>query len=98
MLEKMNETRHQEVLDSIKKGKTKSAVRYINTNSPIVLNITNIRISLGMSIGKLSQVSNVSRGYISELESGVYKNPSLSVICKLKVALKCRLDDLIITF
>jgi transcriptional regulator with XRE-family HTH domain len=47
------------------------------------------------SLGKLSVLSGVSKGYLSELEHDIYENPSVRVLCKIKKALGCTLDDLI---
>jgi transcriptional regulator with XRE-family HTH domain len=53
------------------------------------------RLKRKWSINKLSLISRVSKGYISELESDIYENPSIRVLCKLKHALGCTLDDLV---
>lgn len=48
-----------------------------------------------LSLSQLSYKSGVARGYLSEIESGKYDNPSLSVICALCRALKITPNDLI---
>lgn len=59
------------------------------------LRIKEIRIKKRWSLGKLSVLSGVSKGYLSELEHDVYENPSVRVLCKIKKALGCSFDDLI---
>jgi transcriptional regulator with XRE-family HTH domain len=59
------------------------------------LKIKEQRLKRKWSIGKLSVLSGVSKGYLSELEHDVYENPSVRVICKIKKALGCTLDELI---
>jgi transcriptional regulator with XRE-family HTH domain len=59
------------------------------------LKIKEQRLKRKWSIRKLSLISGVSKGYLSELEHDVYENPSVMVICKIKKALNCSLDDLI---
>ncbi|WP_297634701.1 helix-turn-helix transcriptional regulator [uncultured Clostridium sp.] len=53
------------------------------------------RIKMRLSNRELSALSQVSRGYISELEEDKYDNPSLKVICSLAKALNCTPNDLI---
>lgn len=52
-----------------------------------------IRRQRGMSQMELSEKSNVSHGYISELEHNT-KSPTIDVICKLAKALECKPEDL----
>lgn len=61
-----------------------------------VLKIRKFRKNKNLSISKLSFKSNVSRGYITELEQGKYINPGLQTICKLCKQLKITPNDLII--
>ena len=60
-----------------------------------VLKTKEFRQLKNLSISKLSYKSGVARGYITELESGKYINPSLDVICKLCKALKVAPNQLI---
>lgn len=59
------------------------------------LKIKEQRLKRRWSIRKLSLISGVARGYLSELEHDVYENPSVRVLCKLKNALGCTLDELV---
>lgn len=53
-----------------------------------------IRRQRGMSQMELSEITNISHGYISELENNL-KSPTLKILCKLTKALDCTLDDLV---
>lgn len=59
------------------------------------LKIKEQRLKRKWSMRKLSIISGVSIGYISELEHDIYENPSVRVLCKIKTALGCLLDDLV---
>lgn len=48
-----------------------------------------------MSQSELANKTGISRSYLSDLESGRFKNPAVSILCKLAKALDCRLDDLV---
>jgi len=61
----------------------------------LILKIKEERLKRKWSIRKLSIVSGVSKGYLSELEHDIYENPSIRVLCKLKSAIGCTLDDLV---
>jgi transcriptional regulator with XRE-family HTH domain len=62
---------------------------------PLKLKIKEQRLKKKWSVRKLSIISGVSIGYLSELEHDIYENPSVRVLCKIKKALGCTLDDLI---
>jgi len=47
------------------------------------------------STKELSQLSGVARGYLHELESGKYNNPTVEVICKICKALNVTPNNLI---
>lgn len=47
-----------------------------------------IRKSRGMTIGKLSEISGVSMGYICHLENGTRNNPSREIMEKIANALE----------
>lgn len=53
-----------------------------------------IRRQRGISQEKLSDLSGVSKGYISELENNL-KQPTIDTVCKLAKALECSLEELI---
>lgn len=50
--------------------------------------IREIRINKGMKLTELAELSNLSRGYISHLESGTKDNPSYNTMVKISRALK----------
>jgi putative transcriptional regulator len=70
-------------------------VKNLREVKPLKLKIREQRLKKNWSMRKLSIISGVSIGYISELEHDIYENPSVRVLCKIKTALKCTLDDLI---
>ena len=53
------------------------------------------RTSRGLSLYKLSQLSNVSKTYLSEIESGKKANPSADVLLRIASALNVSLPYLI---
>jgi len=59
------------------------------------LKIQEQRTNKKWSIRKLSLISGVARGYISELENDIHENPGIKVMCKIRRALDCTLDDLV---
>lgn len=59
------------------------------------LMLARIRRQRRLTKYKLHQVTGISKSYLTELESGKYMNPSLSVVCKLAKALECSLDELV---
>ncbi|MEW5820833.1 MAG: helix-turn-helix transcriptional regulator [Cyanobacteriota bacterium] len=52
------------------------------------------RLKIGLSLDKLSKLSNVSKTYLSEIESGVKKNPSAGILLKIATALKVSIQYL----
>lgn len=54
-----------------------------------------LRTEKGLSVNEFSRLSNVSKSYISNIERGVQKNPSLIVLNKLANTLGVPLDELI---
>ncbi|ACD22516.1 helix-turn-helix transcriptional regulator [Clostridium botulinum] len=60
-----------------------------------VLKTKEFRELKNLTVSKLSYKSGVAIGYITELENGKYKNPSLQIICKLSKALNITPNDLI---
>ncbi len=60
-----------------------------------VLKTKEFRETKYLTISQLSYKSGVAIGYITELEKGKYKNPSLQIICKLSKALNITPNDLI---
>lgn len=49
--------------------------------------IRDLRKSKGMSLNELAQISGVSKSYISYIERGLQKNPSIIVLKKISEAL-----------
>ncbi|NFH79635.1 helix-turn-helix transcriptional regulator [Clostridium botulinum] len=60
-----------------------------------VLKTKEFRKLKNLTVSQLSYKSGVATGYITELENGKYKNPSLQIICKLSKALNITPNDLI---
>lgn len=58
-------------------------------------NVKMRRIRRRLSIKELSEKSEVSRSYISELEENKHDNPSIKVLCQMCRILNCTPDDLI---
>lgn len=58
-------------------------------------NLKRYRLSKSISQFELGKLSGVSRSYISEIESGIYLNVSLYIICNLCKALTITPNDLI---
>lgn len=59
------------------------------------LRIKELREIKGLSQRELSEKSNIARSYLSELERGVYNNPTIDIICKLASAFGCTLDEIV---
>lgn len=58
-------------------------------------NIKKYRSAKGMSKSELARLINVSPSYITKLENGEKKNPSLEVKIKMAKALGCSMNELI---
>lgn len=56
-----------------------------------------LRLKKGLSINELSDQSGVSKSYLSYIERGIQKNPSLQVLSKLANTLGTTVDDLLQT-
>ncbi|MGP4069216.1 helix-turn-helix domain-containing protein [Halobacillus sp. B29] len=54
-----------------------------------------LRIGKGLSVNEFAKLSNVSKSYISNIERGVQKNPSLIVMSKLAKTLEVPLEELL---
>ncbi|MBM6619061.1 helix-turn-helix domain-containing protein [Bacillus suaedaesalsae] len=50
--------------------------------------IQDLRTKKGMTLSELSKVSGVSKSYLSFIERGIQKNPSIDVIERLAAALE----------
>lgn len=68
----------------------------IQKDPMVTLLINKTRISKGLSVKKLSQLSGVARSSITEIET---KNrfPTIFTMVKLAKALDCSIDDLVET-
>ena len=56
--------------------------------------ITEIRSIKGMSLSKLATKANISKGYLSNIESGIKENPSTEMLEKISNALDVNISDL----
>ncbi|MCP3031476.1 helix-turn-helix domain-containing protein [Halobacillus sp. A1] len=54
-----------------------------------------LRLGRDLSVNQFASLSGVSKSYISNIERGVQKNPSLSVMRKLAATLDVPLEDLL---
>ncbi|WP_328824087.1 helix-turn-helix domain-containing protein, partial [Niallia circulans] len=57
--------------------------------------IKTLRIKKGFSINELSDKSGVSKSYLSYIERGIQKNPSLQVLTKLAHTLETNVEELL---
>ncbi|MCM2981582.1 helix-turn-helix domain-containing protein [Niallia sp. FSL W8-0951] len=57
--------------------------------------IKTLRIKKGFSINELSDKSGVSKSYLSYIERGIQKNPSLQVLTKLSHTLETNVEELL---
>lgn len=57
--------------------------------------IRTLRIGKGLSINEFAKKAQVSKSYISNIERGVQKNPSLIVMGKMAQTLDVPLEDLL---
>lgn len=62
--------------------------------NPLGNAIRRLREASGRTQGQLADSATVSQGYLSQLESGEMKNPSVAVLLRLAVALRIPADDL----
>lgn len=63
----------------------------------IIFNIKKIRESKEISIRSLSNMTNISRTYLSNLENNKYTNPSIDMLEKIANALDVNIKDLFYT-
>ncbi|HEO8419587.1 TPA: helix-turn-helix domain-containing protein [Yersinia enterocolitica] len=57
--------------------------------------LKNLRLKRGYSINELSDKSGVSKSYLSYIERGIQKNPSLQVLSKLASTLDTNVEELL---
>ena len=57
--------------------------------------IKKLRLKRGFSINELSDKSGVSKSYLSYIERGIQKNPSLQVLTKLAYTLDTNVEELL---
>ena len=60
----------------------------------IIFKIKEIRESKNITIYKLAQETNISRGYLTDLENNKKCNPTMSVLCKIADSLNVNVKDL----
>ena len=58
-------------------------------------NVLRLREQRNLTQEQLAEVAGVSWRYLQELEAGKGTNPSLNVLCGLKVALDCSWNELL---
>lgn len=56
--------------------------------------IKNLRMKKGITVYKLSKMTNIARSYLVELENNKKFNPSLNTMYKIANALEVKVDDL----
>ncbi len=61
----------------------------------IKLKVKDVRLSKGISLSECARRTGMSKAYLSQLESGKFKNPSVLVLLKLSVVLGVSINDLI---
>ncbi|NMH70564.1 helix-turn-helix domain-containing protein [Bacillus sp. RO3] len=54
-----------------------------------------LREQMGLTINELANLSNVSKSYISSIERGIQKNPSIRVLKKISSTLNTSLEELL---
>lgn len=57
--------------------------------------IKNLREEKGYTINELSQYSTVSKSYISSIERGIQKNPSIEILKKIALTLDTSLESIL---
>lgn len=57
--------------------------------------IKQLRLQRGYSINELSEKAGISKSYLSYIERGIRKNPSLHILSKLANSLGTTLEDLL---
>lgn len=60
-------------------------------------NMNKIRKEKGMTLTELSCKTGISIGYLSHLENGTRKNPSIEIMDKLAIALEKSIQELFFT-
>jgi XRE family transcriptional regulator of biofilm formation len=56
--------------------------------------IKQLRAERNLSLAQLAELSGVNKSYLSKVERGLQKNPSISIVRKLSVAFDVSLDEL----
>lgn len=59
--------------------------------------IKNIRLKKNLTIYRLSKMSGINRGYLTQLENNKKFNPSLEIMYKIANALNVKVDSLFYT-
>jgi putative transcriptional regulator len=99
MLAQMRQERFSQLVLSMKnynKDNQKLREDYNPTKTyDFKLNLKVKRLQHKLSIRQLSIDTGIAQSYISQLENGVYKNPTADILVKLSKAFNCTIDDLI---
>lgn len=64
-------------------------------NNLIANNIKRIREQIGLSLSALAEQAQVSKAYLSQLESGKFNTPSADVLFKIAGALNVTIADIV---
>lgn len=59
-------------------------------------NIRRLRKEKCISINKLSELTGISLGYLSDIENNKANNPTIDILDKISTALNCSIEDLFI--
>ncbi|UTE77539.1 helix-turn-helix domain-containing protein [Rossellomorea sp. KS-H15a] len=59
--------------------------------------IKGLREEMGLTINELANLSNVSKSYISSIERGIQKNPSIKVLRKIATSMDSSLEEILST-
>jgi transcriptional regulator with XRE-family HTH domain len=54
-----------------------------------------MRIEKGISLSKLSELTGISKSYLSLIERNIQKNPSIDILGKLAKTLEIEVEDLV---
>ena len=63
----------------------------------LATNLAWLRAKHNISMGKMSNACGISKAYISQLESGNHKRPSILIVKRLADFWDCRIEELCFT-
>lgn len=58
------------------------------------IQMKNIRKKKGITLAKLSEMTNISIGYLCHLENGTRKNPSIEIMDRIAISLGSSINDI----